>query len=172
MARTLFTFPRPVVAAVNGHAIAGGCIIAAACDARLMAAGDGRIGMPELVVGVPFPAIILEICRFAFPQPALQQLVYRGMTSKPDDALRRGLIDEVVDAGALASRAMAVAEELAAHDPVNFTLTKRQLRDASVARADLLARDHDGLVLAQWSRSETHQRIRDYLSRTVGKRKG
>jgi len=171
MLRTLFTFPRPVVAAVNGHAIAGGCIIAAACDSRLMAAGDGRIGMPELVVGVPFPAMILEVCRFAFPQPALQEMIYRGLIVKADEALRRGLIDEVVEAGALESRAMAVAEELAAHDPVNFTLTKRQLRDASVARADLLARDHDGLVDAQWSRPETHQRIRDYLARTVGKKR-
>jgi enoyl-CoA hydratase len=172
MLRTLFTFPRPVVAAVNGHAIAGGCVIAAACDARLMAAGDGRIGMPELVVGVPFPGMILEICRYAFPQPALQQMIYRGLTMKADEALRRGVVDEVVEAGALESRAMAVAEELAAHDPTNFTLTKRQLRDAAIARADLLARDHDGLVDAQWSRPETHQRIREYLARTVGKRKG
>jgi enoyl-CoA hydratase len=172
MLRTLFTFPRPVVAAVNGHAIAGGCILAAACDVRLMAAGEGRIGMPELVVGVPFPGMILEICRFAFPQPALQQMIYRGMTVKADEALRKGLIDEVVEADALESRALAVAEELAGQDPVNFTLTKHQLRDASVARAAILIRDHDGLVDAQWSRPETHQRIREYLARTVGKRKG
>src|SRR5262245_40231889 len=47
---TLFTFPKPVVAAVNGHAIAGGCILAAACDYKVMARGGGRIGVPELVV--------------------------------------------------------------------------------------------------------------------------
>src|SRR5262245_17682571 len=65
--RTLFSFPRPVVAAVNGHAIAGGCVIALACDARLMAEGDATIGLPELLVGVPFPTAAREIVRFAVP---------------------------------------------------------------------------------------------------------
>src|SRR5215468_11136285 len=51
--RTLFTFPRPVVAAANGHAIAGGCILVLAADVRLMAEGAGRVGVPELLVGVP-----------------------------------------------------------------------------------------------------------------------
>ena len=57
--RTLFTFPRPVVAAVNGHAIAGGCVMVLACDARLMAKGAGTIGLPELLVGVTSPAAVL-----------------------------------------------------------------------------------------------------------------
>src|SRR5262249_18597291 len=59
--RALFAFPRPVVAAANGHAIAGGCILVLAADYRLMADGVGRIGVPELLVGVPFPAAALEI---------------------------------------------------------------------------------------------------------------
>src|ERR1700735_4566733 len=54
----VFDHPGPVVAAVNGHAIAGGCVLAAACDVRLMSAG--RIGLSELSVGVPFPTVALE----------------------------------------------------------------------------------------------------------------
>ena len=57
----LFTFPRPVVAAANGHAIAGGAILAFACDHRIVADGPARIGVPELQVGVPFPCLPLEI---------------------------------------------------------------------------------------------------------------
>src|SRR5215475_13662054 len=60
----LFTFPRPVIAAVNGHAIAGGCIFVCACDYRIMAEGSARFGVPELLVGVPFPPIVLEVLRF------------------------------------------------------------------------------------------------------------
>src|SRR6185295_19635139 len=56
---TLFSLLKPVVAAVNGHAIAGGCILAAAADRRLMARDGGRIGIPELLVGVPFPVVPL-----------------------------------------------------------------------------------------------------------------
>ena len=61
----LFVHPAPVVAAANGHAIAGGCLLVAAADQRLMAEGTARIGIPELQVGVPFPPIALEIIRFA-----------------------------------------------------------------------------------------------------------
>src|SRR4051812_19623705 len=62
---TLFSVLKPVVAAVNGHAIAGGCILACAADQRLMARDSGRIGIPELLVGVPFPVVPLEVMRFA-----------------------------------------------------------------------------------------------------------
>ncbi len=66
----VFFHPKPVVAAVNGHAIAGGAVLACCGDCRIMARGNGRIGVTELLVGVPFPALAFEIVRFAVP-PAL-----------------------------------------------------------------------------------------------------
>ena len=89
-----FTFPKPVVAAVNGHAIAGGCVLACACDYRIMADGGGRIGTPELSVGVPFPSMALEILRLTVPAHRLQALIYRGLTCTPDEAVDNGLVDE------------------------------------------------------------------------------
>ena len=80
MFEKLFAFPKPVVAAVNGHAIAGGCILACAADWRLMSGQPGRIGIPELLVGVPFPVVPLEIMRFATHASRLQALAYRGLT--------------------------------------------------------------------------------------------
>ena len=74
--QTLLTFPKPVVAAVNGHAIAGGCIIAAACDYRIMATGNGRIGVPELSVGVPFPTLPFVIVGARVAPSAFRQLVF------------------------------------------------------------------------------------------------
>src|SRR5262249_50428352 len=111
--RALFGFPRPVVAAVNGHAIAGGCIIALACDARVMAAGGGRIGVPALLVGVPFPTAAVEIVRFAVPPDHLQSLIYTGRTLPVEDALDAGLVDEVVAPDALLTRAEEMAQQLA-----------------------------------------------------------
>ena len=154
----LFTFPKPIVAAVNGHAIAGGCLLAAACDYRLMSAG--RIGVPELIVGVPFPAIAIEILKFACGRDA-QSLVYSGRTVIPDDAKLLGLIDEVVAPDFLHTRAEVIARELAAIDGRNFALTKRQLRGAAPPDSD---------VVKMWSAPEVHDHIREYLARTVGKK--
>src|SRR5215831_8398752 len=97
---TVFSCPKPIVAAVNGHAIAGGCILACAADYRVMARGQGRIGIPELRVGVPFPIVPLEIMRFAAPD-RMQALVYSGAVFEPEDAVRQGMVDAVADAGAL-----------------------------------------------------------------------
>lgn len=165
----LFTFPKPLVVAVNGHAIAGGCIMTLCGDYRLMAAGNGRIGAPELLVGVPFPAAILEIVRFAVPPQHLQSLIYTGRTPQPDDALRLGLIDEVVAPDALLARAEEMARHLAALNPKIFQQTKRQLRDKAVSRAKHYANEFDDDVRDLWSDPATHAHIREYLAKTVRK---
>ena len=78
-------------------------------DYRLMAAGNGRIGIPELLVGVPFPPSVIEAIRFALPPQHLQMLMYTGRTFPPDDALRLGIVDKVVDPASLPARAEEMA---------------------------------------------------------------
>src|SRR5438874_7903159 len=75
---TLFQFPRPVVAAVNGHAIAGGAVLVCASDYRIAASGNHKIGFAELRVGVPFPSWGLEIARWGTRPERLQAVVYLG----------------------------------------------------------------------------------------------
>jgi enoyl-CoA hydratase len=167
--RRCFAFPKPVVAAVNGHAIAGGCILTCAADLRFMAAGNGRIGVPELRVGVPFPAIALEIVRFATGGRGVQDIVYTGANYTPDDAQRRGLVDEVVEPGTLIERARAAAVSLAALPPAAFAAAKRDLRAPALERADRSERENGAAVLAEWARPETQAGIREYLERTLRK---
>jgi enoyl-CoA hydratase len=163
----LFGFPKPLVVAVNGHAIAGGCIFTLCGDYRLMAAGNARIGMPELLVGVPFPASVLEVIRFALPPQHLQTLVYTGRTVEPQEALRLGIIDEVTDT--LPSRAEAVAAQFAALPAEAFGLAKRQLRSHAITRAKHYANELDADALESWSSEATHARIRAYLAKTIKK---
>ncbi|MEA2488315.1 MAG: enoyl-CoA hydratase [Acidobacteriota bacterium] len=163
----LFAFPKPLVVAVNGHAIAGGCIVTLAADYRIMAAGTARIGMPEMPVGVPFPPSIIEAVRFAVPPQFLQSLLYMGRTVLPDEALHVGLIDEVAPAETLADRALAVATQLANLSEGAFALTKRQLRDHALDRARRYNSEFGDDTLALWRAPETHARIRDYLARTI-----
>src|SRR5262245_2184842 len=165
--RTLFTFPRPVVAAVNGHAIAGGCVIALAADVRLMADGDGRIGLPELLVGVPFPTVALEVVRFAVPREKLQSLIYTGRTLTAREALEAGLIGEVVPPDALPSRAQEIARELALIPPPVYRLTKQSLRAEALKRIEQGGEALDRAALELWSAAETHAQIREYLRCTL-----
>jgi enoyl-CoA hydratase len=82
-------------------AIAGGCIVAAACDHRIMTEGNGRIGIPELAVGVPFPALPLQIMAARVPDASLRDLIFTGRTVQIDEARAMGLIDEKCPSGML-----------------------------------------------------------------------
>ena len=165
----VFVHPAPVVAAANGHAIAGGCLLVAAADQRLMAQGAARIGIPELQVGVPFPPIALEIMRFATPPQHFRTIVYRAETYEPAAALELGLIDEVVEPEALLDRALATAERLASVPADTFAITKREIRRPAMDRIRSLAQTTSPEVQAQWLEPRTLDRIRAYLDRTIPK---
>jgi enoyl-CoA hydratase len=164
----LFAFPKPLVVAVNGHAIAGGCVLACCADYRVMAREPGRIGIPELLVGVPFPVVPLEIVRFATPRQHLQALIYRGLTLPAEDAFRYGLVDAVVDPDRLLDEAMAVADQLAGIAFEAFHLTKRLLREPVIRRM----REGgviDGVVQDAWAGDAVLGAVRDYVARTLRK---
>ncbi len=163
----LFSFERPVVAAINGHAIAGGCLLACACDYRVMADGGGRIGVPELLVGVPMPAVPLEVLRAALAPNQVNDLLITGRTVGPADALARGLVDEVVPEAEVEPRALALAASLAAVPAAAFAHTKRALRRPALARMEATrAADHEELAPV-WASPATIEHIRGYLERTV-----
>ena len=163
-----FTFPKPLVAAVNGHAIAGGCVLACACDYRIMADGAGRIGTPELSVGVPFPVMALEILRLTVPAHRLQALIYRGLTCTPAEAAANGLIDETAAPEAVVDRAVEVAARLGALPPASFALTKRVIREPTRNRV-LELRSVDEAVAEAWTSPHVLDAVRAYVDRTLGK---
>jgi enoyl-CoA hydratase len=165
----VFFHPKPVVAAINGHAIAGGCVLACCADRRIMASGNGRIGVTELLVGVPFPALAFEIVRFAVPGRYLSEVTLSGATYDLDAALQRGWIDMVVPANDLMAKAMEAAEQLAQLSPAAFAMTKKQLRAAVSERVAHSWKATDEKVTEIWAAPETLSCIRDYVARTLKK---
>lgn len=163
----LFVFPRPVVAAVNGHALAGGCIVTCACDYRIMSDSAGSIGAVELKAGVPFPSWALEVLRFAVNNEHLQEIVMTGRAYEPAEALDKGLVDEVVPHDQLMERALATAAELGAVPPNTYRLTKRALRKPAVEAAIKGAASTNEEVKATWRSPEVQDSIRKLLS-TLG----
>jgi enoyl-CoA hydratase len=165
----MFAFPKPLVAAVNGHAIAGGCILACTADWRLMARGGGRIGLPELLVGVAFPPVPIEIVRFAVSQRFAADLMFNGARLEADAAAAAGFVDAAVDPDALLGDAMAAAERLAARPAAAFAITKQQWRAPTLERMRQGRRELDRGVEQIWSSPETLETIRGYIERTFKK---
>jgi enoyl-CoA hydratase len=137
----VFAFPRPVVAAVNGHAVAGGCVLAFACDARLMAATEARIGLNEIRLGLPFPAAALEIARQAVPAESLDGALYGGQLYTPEEALSRGFVDGL-DAADVVAAARGFCERLAdlpanAFQTIKASLKAPAMRQAEATRDEL-----------------------------------
>jgi enoyl-CoA hydratase len=167
---TVFLHPRPVVAAINGHAIAGGAVLAACADRRIMAEGAGRIGVTELLVGLPFPALAMEVLRFAVPPRYLSEFTLSGATYETDGALDRGWIDETAEPAELLEDAIAVAQELAALSPPAFAQTKMQLREPVRERMAATGAATDKTVTDIWTAPETLDRIRAYVARVLEKK--
>ncbi len=165
----MFFHPKPVVAAINGHAIAGGCVLAACADRRIMANGWRAHRRDRILVGVPFPALAFEIMRHATPPYFFTETMLGGATFPAEVAAHRGLVDEAVEPAALMARAMAAAQELAALSPPAFAQTKMQIRAPVTERLAQSGEATDEAVTEVWAAPETLAYIRDYVARTLKK---
>lgn len=164
---SLFSLPIPAVAAVNGYAIAGGCILAAACDIRVLARG-ARIGASELQVGVPFPVAALEVLGHACGHHQ-EEVVFRGALISDEEAVRVGLAHEIVDGGAVLSRALEVARSLAAIRPDAYRMAKQQMRRPALTRIEQDQRSVDPAAFEVWASDATAAVIRGHLERVAGR---
>ncbi len=165
----VFLYPKPVVAAINGHAIAGGAVLAACADRRVMAKDVGRIGVTELQVGVPFPVLAFEILRFAVPPRYLSEFTLGAGTYASDAALAKGWTDEVVEQAGLMARAQEIAAQYAALSPAAFAQTKAQIRQGVADRVAQNGAATERAVTAIWTAPEALNRVADYVETTLKK---
>ncbi|MDX6698669.1 MAG: enoyl-CoA hydratase [Solirubrobacteraceae bacterium] len=150
-----YAFPRPVVCAVTGHAIAGGLILALCADHRV-GATEGRLGLTELRAGIPYPAVAMTVVQAELAPPVARQLVLRARLYEPPEALELDLVDELAAPDDVVPRALEVAAELAALPHFAYGEIKRQLRGPAIAAAEAaLAAPADPATDAGWLSEET-----------------
>ena len=163
----VFAFPRPVVAAIGGHAVAGGAILALACDARVMGASAGRFGLNEVRLGVPFPASALEIARYAIPAASVERALWEGELLDPHDALARGLVTELA-AGDVVEAAHAICVRLATMPAGAFETIKASLKGPAVERARATLAPLRRAFVDAWYTPDARRRIGDARARLGG----
>lgn len=154
----LFRFPKPTVAAVNGAAVAGGCLLACTCDVRIIAEG-ARIGVTEVQVGVALPIVAVELMRHVCGPQAERLMLVAGLATA-DEACASGLAHRQVPLSDLLSEAVEQAEQLATGDARAYALAKEAsrrsvLRAAGSEEAQALNR----VVWDQWQSDETRARL-------------
>ena len=159
----VYSCPGPVVGAINGHAIAGGLVLALCCDWRIAVKTQFLAGLTEVRVGVPYPVGAMEVVRQELRPDVVRRLVLFGQNITAA-AVEAGVFDETVDPEALLDSAMAKASEFAALPQTAFARSKRQLRsracdamEAAIAGAEPL--------LNGWLSKETIQAAAAVLAR-------
>lgn len=155
----MFLYPGPTVAAINGAAIAGGCVLACSCDRRLIGP-EAQIGASEVRVGVPFPVAALEVMRYACGVHA-DEVLLSGRTYRGAQAVANGLADRVVGED-LVEAAVAQASDLGEIPVDAYRHTKAQLHEPTLARMRE-AGGIDAEVRRLWGADQTQQRIAAYL---------
>jgi 3,2-trans-enoyl-CoA isomerase len=124
----LFLYPKPVVAALNGHTIAGGCMLALACDYRAMAANGGEISLNEIAFGSSVFAGSTEMLRFIVGSANATKMLYSGAMYSAEEAMGLGLVQEVISGTNLMDKAQAIAADLASKHAPAFAGVKSLLR--------------------------------------------
>jgi enoyl-CoA hydratase len=128
-----------------------------------------RIGVTELLVGLPFPHLAFEIMRFVVASHRFEEVMVGAATYPPPDGHERGLADMLEAPDAVLDRAVAEAEKIAAISQPAFTLTKRQSRMAVAERWARDGRMFEDAVTDIWMRPDSMARVRAYVERTLKK---
>lgn len=145
----MWSEPRPTVAAVTGHAVAAGTMLAMTCDHAVAAAGEWKFGLTETRIDFQIPDFALELARGNVAAHRLDDLLLPGAVLGPDEAAAVGYVDEVVPPDEVRARAMAHAAELAQLPARAYAGTKQRLRGAAVERVLAgLEQDVEALVAA------------------------
>jgi len=161
----LFSYPGPTGAAIEGHAVAGGCLLAMCCDLRVMADGQPRIGLAELNLGVPVPSASLVMLRARLAPNVVEELVVVGDGCNADRARKLGVVHRVAEPTLAVAKTERELARLASKPARAFLATKRFLLGDSWRRMSDVDAADDETFLDCWFSPDTQVRIADVVAR-------
>jgi Delta3-Delta2-enoyl-CoA isomerase len=160
----LYSLRKPVVAAIGGHAVAGGCILALTADYRVLRRGGVEIGLNEVKVGVPLPWSVAVLLRASVPPTSLTQVALLGRNFADDDAIGVGLVDQLADGDGFEDFCRARLEEFSDRDADAIAVTKVYLRAGPLGEMRAREKDEMRTWLDRWFSAATRERIRQIVA--------
>lgn len=168
MYRAWLECPKPTVAAVEGYALLGGCILAMSCDFRVLATESGRMSLSEIRLGLsPMPTFLGRLRAIGVTGAGIRELALKGRTLRADEALAVGLVDRVVPAAELVGEARAEAKALARMPPLAYATVKRHLSRAADPELETFWRES----IAEFPRLVASPEAKEAVG-ALGKRRG
>jgi enoyl-CoA hydratase len=163
MVRSLYAMPKPMVAAVSGHAVAGGCILALTADYRVLRRG-AQIGLNEVKIGLPLPWSVALLVQATAAPTALSRIALLGRNFESEEAVAVGLADEIADAEGFEEACLVRLQEFAEKDPRAVATTKRYLRGRVVDEMEAHEAELIDEFLDEWFSETTEERRRTIVA--------
>ena len=153
----LYTLPIPTAAAISGHAVAGGTILALSADYRLIAPGRNFMGLNEINIGLPVPFLADLMLRQVVGDRVATGLCYKGEMVPPEEAMAGGLVDEISTEEKIEERSLELISHLAEKTRAAFTLIKRNRTEAVCARFEGHRNQRKEEMLSCWFEPSVHK---------------
>lgn len=161
----LFTFPKPTVAALTGHAIAGGCILALCCDYRFIAQGRKFMGLNEIKLGVPIPYPADCVLQQLVGAQIAREISYTGEFYQPERLLEMGMVDRILPLDQLLLKAVEKAQLLGAMPGEAFAMIKRSR--VQVVEDQILRRleQKERIFIESWYSSAAREQLKPAMEK-------
>jgi len=161
----LYTYPKPVVAAINGHAAGAGCIFALSCDYRFIAQGKKLLSLPELELGLPVPYPAHSILRELVGARHARDMAYSCRYYPPEESLEMGLVDGILSLDELLPGAVEKARELGRQPSKAFGIIKRNRTLAVEEQVNRHMAEKEQLFLECWCSQTAREKLKELIKK-------